>query len=79
MGDATIIILAAFHVSPQTLHIGTVWCYGTAAILVRAFGRMMQQKQSLLFVPNADFPLWVVPVVRYYTTRGRRASLTLVV
>lgn len=60
--NSTVVVFAAFHVAPQPFHIGAVLRDGAPSIFVRALGRMMKQKQSLLLVLYSHLPLWIIPI-----------------
>jgi hypothetical protein len=63
----TFIVGTSRHVLPQLLHLATVRRGFTLAILVGTFGRMMKQKETLLFVTDSDFPFGIVWVAMLVT------------
>ena len=67
MWHPTFIVGATRHVLPQRLHLATIWRGFTLAILVGTFGRVMEQKETLLFVTDSDFPFGIVWVAMLVT------------
>lgn len=68
MGNITLLIFAFSNVFPQLLHPGTVRRHRTRPVVVRAFGSVAKEKQSLLLVSQYLLAVGGVSVVAAGTT-----------
>jgi hypothetical protein len=63
--DPAVVVLAAFHVSPKTFHVGAVLRHRATAVLMRALGGVVEEEQPLLLMFYSQLPFRVVAVVRH--------------
>ena len=63
MGDTTIIVRTPSHVFPQLFHFTAVRGHLTFVTIKGTFRRVMQQKEPLLLMLDADFPFGIIRIL----------------